>query len=332
MAAAKQRHRQRSPTPLVAQPRRKRRCVGRAPRLKTQLQDTAAAKQNPAAAPPEQKNEPVPGVAGAPQPGKEQKTGHNMRLLYAGPNRLRMEMIEKGDTDDATQVFKWISDGKFFWSYNPAKNLYTKEKAPSRLKDFLRLTYLNSGCLELVMLMGVNPFANIGDQVGSLRYAGRETVNDVETDVLVMEADLGAQTTEARLYIGAEDHLLRRMVSETTPKSQVTKRAGVGSALDELAEDAKSGPPISRPLPGPDGVIPEETVPLPAVPMRSRVSYDNTISLSPRFDSQTFTYAPPAGAYYQTVADRTRKPMTLKERLGQLTKGLKTRPKAPIRF
>lgn len=278
----------------------------------------------PSPAVPTPKPDGTPGTA-LPPP-LEQKSSHRARLLYAEPNRLRMEISEPGETEDRPQTSLWISDGKFFWSYNPAKNLYTKEKVPSRLREFGRLTYLNNGSMELMMLMGANPFANLVEQVDSLRYLGTESVRGVETDVISMESDAGTQKIEMRLYIGAEDHLLRRVVSESGPKAQAPKRGGVGSPLDDLAEEARPAP-----LPPQEGDVPQDSSPTPGPPMKSRLVYDNLISLSPRFNSQTFAYTPPDNAYSQTVPDPHRKPLTLKQRLAELVKSLKAAKNGPPR-
>jgi len=255
----------------------------------------------------------------------DRKLDKKLRLAFASPNKLRLE-VEDADENGKLHVSYWVSDGKTFWTYNPAKNLFSREKAPGKIRDFARLTHMTSGSLEILMLMGVNPFAHVEEQTEGVRYAGKENVRGVVTDVIAMTADLGATGTETRLYIGAEDHLLYRLVSETTQKALPPKHVGVGSPLDELAPPE----PSSQPIPG----NPEDLPSLPGVLMKSRVTYDNKIDLDPKFDSSAFVYQPPADALYLTnpVQD---KPMTLKQRIAELSRNARKQHKAPpkvIRF
>ncbi|HLJ54502.1 MAG TPA: DUF2092 domain-containing protein [Chthonomonadaceae bacterium] len=262
----------------------------------------------PAAAPP--RDGAVP-----PAIGSEKKLDKMLHLSYAAPNRLRLD-VEDRDDDGKIAVSTWASDGKSFWTYNPEKNLFSREKAPGRLHDFAKLPHMTSGSLEVLMLMGVNPFAGVEEQTESVRSQGRETVRGVATDVVSMRADLGGAATETRLYIGAEDHLLYRVVSETVPKVKPPRRPlAAGSPLDELAPPEA---PSSRPLPG----EPDDVPSLPGIPMKSIVTYDNTTDIQPKFDFNAFAYTPPATALYLTNPAQE-KPMTLKQRLAELSKAVR---------
>ncbi len=250
----------------------------------------------------------------------EHKLDKKLRLTFAAPNRLRLE-VEDSDENGKLRVSSWVSDGKSFWTYNAQKNLFSREKAPGKIRDFARLAHMTSGSLEILMLMGVNPFAHIEEQSEGVRYAGRETVRGVATNVVAMTADLGPTATETRLYIGAEDHLLYRLVSETKQKAHPPKRMGTGSPLDELAPPE----PSSQPLPGnEDDVVPT----LPGVLMKTSVTCDNKIDTDPKFDATAFVYQPPANALYQTNPLEL-KPMTWKQRLALLNKGIKRQKKSP---
>jgi outer membrane lipoprotein-sorting protein len=268
----------------------------------------------PESQPPARKTETESNSNAAEGPDAEQKLDRRLRLSFAAPNRLRMEIEEK-DENGKAQISQWVSDGKLFWTYSPEKNLYSKEKAPGKIQDFARLPHMSSGSLEMLMLMGINPFAQIEEQAGSVRYGGTDNVRGTAADVVIMNADAGPQITETRLYIGAEDHLLYRLVSETAQKIKPPdKRQGVGSPLDELA--APTSPP---PLP----LNPGEQAPVPGIPMKSRVTVENHMRLAPIFDGKTFAYAPPEGALFLNTPDPHRKPPTLKQRLAELAKTYK---------
>ena len=257
--------------------------------------------------------------------GAEHTLDRRLRLAFAAPNRIRLELEDAADSGKL-QVSTWVSDGKFFWTFNPEKNLFSKEKAPAKIQEFARLGHMTSGSLEVLMLMGVNPFARVEESADSVRYVGRETVLGVESDVVAMSADVGPQSTDTWLYIGVTDHLLHRLVSEMSQKPRSTPRLQVGSPLDELApSDPNHDPPaVGSDVPSAAG----------GGIMKSRLTCDNGIDLSPTFDAFTFSFKPPDGANYLTnpVGD---KPLTLKQRLAEMnrTTRRKTKPsKKLIRF
>jgi hypothetical protein len=253
----------------------------------------------------------------------EKKLDRKLRLSFAAPNRLRLEVEEPDDSGRAL-VSIWDSDGKSFWTYNPEKNLFSREKAPKRLHDFARLAHMTSGSLEVLMLMGVNPFTQIEEQTEEARYAGRETVQGKSVDVVLLSADLGLQATETRLYVGVDDRLLYRLVSETTQKPRPVTKSGVGSPLDELAPPDPGAPGAADAPP----LGPDEVQTLPGVLMKSRITCDNKIDTAPSFDPFSFAYSPPADAFYLTNPAEKGKPLTLKQRLAELAKTLrKQQPK-----
>ncbi len=251
----------------------------------------------------------------------ERKLDRKLRLAFAAPNRLRLE-VEDADESGNIQVATWASDGKSFWTYNPEKNLFSREKAPKKIQEFARLAHMTSGSLEILMLMGVNPFAHVEEQTEGVRLAGKETIRGVATDIVAMSADLGPTATETRLYIGVEDHLLYRLTSETSQKPKTARRTTVGSPLDELAPPE----PSSQPLFG----NPEDPPPLPGVLMKSRVVCDNKMDVNPKFDFNAFVYQPPAGALYLTNPIEN-KSMTMKQRIAELNKNTRRQKKSPPR-
>jgi hypothetical protein len=249
----------------------------------------------------------------------EHTLDRKIRLSFAAPNRLRLE-VEDSDDSGKLQVSRWVSDGKSFWTFNPNKNLFSREKAPAKIHDFSKLAHMTSGSLEVLMLMGVNPFEHVEQQAEAVRCVGKETALGTETEVVAMTADLGLQATETRLYIGVADHLLHRLVSETSQKALAPKQqSGVGSPLDELAPSDSGPPPIVNP-----GDVPS----LPGILMKSRITCDNKIDTEPRFDFTVFAYQPPADAFYLTNPDPHKPPMTMKQRIAELNRAAKRQHKA----
>ncbi|HZP81300.1 MAG TPA: DUF2092 domain-containing protein, partial [Chthonomonadaceae bacterium] len=146
-----------------------------------------------------------------PPPTEEKEDRRRLRLLMERPNHLLMELRQFHPATNRMMISQWVSDGKTFWTYTQERNGYTQEKAPARLRDFARMPSLNSGSLELLMLLGVNPFADLKDRVDSARYEGTASVRGVPTEVVALRVASQLETTESRLYIGKSDLLLRRV-------------------------------------------------------------------------------------------------------------------------
>ncbi len=246
-----------------------------------------------------------PNLPDAPKKPTAQKIKRSLRLWFARPNRLRLESEDADPNTDRPLISKWISDGRTFWTYQAEKNWYTREKAPARFADFQRLAHLNSGSLELLMLMGVNPFAHLEDHADSLKTEGGETVRGVPTEVVVMRSSTPYETTEARFYIGKDDFLLRRVVTETTPIVKPPYPGKVGDALDELLDDPAAPPPAA---PASPGAAPPASGPQTALAGKTRISYENILTERPLFDGQTFAYTPPADALRYGPSEEKGKP------------------------
>ncbi len=255
---------------------------------------------------------------------KEQAAaGRKMRLRYAFPNRLRIETEEPGAAGDKPVRSVWDSDGKFFWTTIPEKNWYTKEKAPARLADFRKLERLNASSLETLMLLGVNPFANLREQCDALTWEGADMARDGAVDVVALRSDSRAAETVAKLYIGQADFLLRRVVIETTPAVGPATPGKIGDALDELApEDPNPAPPLQNdgPADSPAALLdaPLPAAPAGARPTKTRITYENRITLNPIFNYDAFEFIiPPDALRFGTDAatkPKTRKPVNLMRR------------------
>lgn len=239
------------------------------------------------------------------QDSEVRKLRRSLRLMVSQPNYLKLELLEEGETPDTPNRSQWISDGKTFWTYTNVnsekrpQNTYTKEKTPSDLHGFLKLQNLNTGSLELMMLLGLNPFANLREQTDSAHYEGTETVRGIQTDVVTLKTATEYESTEARFYIGKEDFLLRRVVTETTPIAHDMSTPGmVGDEYDALVIGAPKprtaqSSDSSSPLTAGGDTAPPESAPAPL--MRSRISYDNIISPQSSISAKDFAFTIPPG-------------------------------------
>ena len=249
------------------------------------------------------KEAPPPADASTLKPVETKRLSRKLHLIFQQPNHLMLEIQESAPTFPNQPFSRWVSDGKTFWTYLPEKNYYTREKAPGKITDFPKLNHLNSGCLELLMVMGVNPFANVKEAAESVRYEGRERVKDVETEVVLMRSLEPGTVMEARFYIGKEDFLLRRVVTEKIPlpvqASAVQLKSGqIGDSLDELYADAGPAPAPVNPTPdpnSPDGQSEGPSASGMTSTVRSRFTYHN-IMTTPSFNKLTFQFTIPPGA------------------------------------
>lgn len=284
--------------------------AGRIP-LPASGQAPGSAAETPGPSLPAQDSSPL---AGALQSPKEEKLGYSVRLAYSGPNRLLLEQRQIDPQTGKPLVSRWISDGGRFWSYLEDRHLYTVDRAPRSIRDFARLQRLNSGSLELLMLMGIDPFARISDEIESIRYEGETVVNETPVETVVLQSLTPGEITEARLYIGRADSLLRRMVVETGPRPAPvpTRPRKTGDPLDELLEDPPTAPlpPAAvdvPPAPAPGSVIVPVNPDSPSAlgPAKRMFRYDNLIETNPRFSFATFRFEKPEGALlYEPLGNR----------------------------
>jgi outer membrane lipoprotein-sorting protein len=274
------------------------------PRTPDEADKTAPPAPNPDSSPS------VSEPSAKPSGPQEQKLPRVLRLFYQQPNRLRLESQETDPETNKVLTDQWVSDGKTFWTYIAKKNWYTREKTPGRIGDFQKLSNMTSGSLELLMLMGVNPFADLKSAADAVRYEGTAVVRGVTTEVISLQMSSPVEETQARFYIGKDDHLLHRLVHETTPILGPPVPGKVGDGLDELIDNAE---PVQPPVIGEDGQpIPQEVTTAPAVSPanRTRVTYDNILRRSSALPVDTFLFTIPSNALlYGTPGDlKPRKP------------------------
>jgi hypothetical protein len=249
--------------------------------------ETPERPHNTPAPPPESNDERslfAPGKPGV----EETRLDRTLLLRFSRPNRLFLELNEGKSTPSTS--YQWVSDGKFFYSYIPDKNWYTREKSPGRLSDFRRLTHLNSNSLEVQMLIGNNPFGDLRGQADSVRYEGPALVREIETEVVVLRNQGRFEDTVVRLYIGKEDFMLRRVITETIPVVGPSQPGKVGDALDALIDSATPPQPVQ------EGEEEPSAAPAAPLAMITRLTYDNLLDVKPNFDFRTFVFQIPNGA------------------------------------
>ena len=248
----------------------------------------------------------LPPSDGTPLPPKKprlKKTGRTLSLTYASPNLLRVEMEQPDSSEGGTTKHVWVGDGKILWSEDPEQKYYLREKSPRNLSDFTRLSSFNLTTLEFLMLAGVNPFESVKQDSDEVRALGSSIVRGRETEVVLLKSHDGTSDTEVRLYIGKADHLLHRVVMDTLPVYTPQGIGKVGDALDELV-DQLDAPLIQAPVQNSDEdgdlpVLEQLDLPPPPVmgvlPMKTRIVYDNKISVRANFPEKQFQYKPPEG-------------------------------------
>ncbi len=232
-----------------------------------------------------------------------EKTGRTLFLVYSPPNRLRLEMEEPGDSDTPGGVRKrlWVGDGKLFWSDEPSNRTYMKEASPKTLHEFPTLSSLNLTTLELLLLAGANPFAKLREETDSVRLLGSAWIRGVNTDIVDLKTHEYNADNEVRLYIGKTDRLLRRVVMDSTPIPAPLAVGKVGDPLDELVDKLDAPLPQNAPLGEQSGSFPPSPQ-FPSslsaagtLPMKTRLVYDNQISVREAFPERLFQYSPPEG-------------------------------------
>lgn len=245
----------------------------------------------------------------------------HLHLAFRQSNRLLMETEQTDAATGKSFDLRWVSDGQYFWSYTGDKKVYTREKAPGSIHDFARLKYLNSGTLELIMLIGPNPFADLLQSVEGAHRVGEADVRGIPTEVVSLQLEDPLEQSELRLYIGKADSLLHRMEIESIPIKLHEGPIKVGSKLDALLDAGKPVPLQQDDIPSIPGVPdpPAPEPPKPRKPVGSFLRFENDLTLAPAFPSGTFAFIPPKGSLMLGEQGPVKR-MTMKQRIAMLAK------------
>jgi outer membrane lipoprotein-sorting protein len=229
---------------------------------------------------------------------KQRKQYREIRVLYARPNLLNIT-DKAPDDPDPSHTSMWVSDGQFFNAYVPNSHgtsdlLYTKEKAPGSLRQFPNLKYLSSSSIELVLMMGVNPFANLNAATVTLSVDPPRVIRGVEADCVVMSSIAHREITTLKLYVGRADHMLYRMETDVAPVDRQNNNR-IGDGIDE--QDPTYSPDGNGPPIGSDPEHPLElndistTVTQKAVNIHTQ--YDNFYTPVTHVETEAFRFSPP---------------------------------------
>lgn len=199
------------------------------------------------------------------------------RLITQKPNRLFLEIIQQSADRPAPLLSRFVCDGKTFYAYQEKNGWFTKEKAPKDFKDFDFLAL----SVEMAALTGNDPVKGLTRQARSVRLVDSVSIDGDMADVVVFDTSRADQSGELKLFIGREDHLLRRFAMETRPIVR---------------------PPAKTDAPPLD---PGETIAPPPSPMS--FSYDVHVMRGKEQTKDAFTWVAPTGSFayqqFPTVLD-----------------------------
>jgi len=137
-------------------------------------------------------------------------------LVIQRPNRLFLELVHKTPDWPTPQVARFVCDGKSYYAYQQKNGWFTKDSAPKDLKEFDYLAL----SVEMAALTGNDPAKSLLARARSARLEGPETIDGETADVVVLDTGSASESSETRLYISRDDHLLRRfsVVSRLIPR------------------------------------------------------------------------------------------------------------------
>jgi hypothetical protein len=250
-----------------------------------------------------------------------------IHMAFRQANQLLIETEQVNPQTNKRFDVRWVSDGRDFWSYSGDKKIYTREKAPGNIHDFSRLQYLDGGTLELMLLIGPNPFADLAQSVDGVHRIGEAEVRGVATEVVSILMEDPIEQSELRFYIGKEDSLLYRMEVESVPVLRHEGPIKVGSKLDALLEANERKPPPEQLPPDqvPEGAPAGATAApaAPSKPVGSFTRFDNDLTLNSTFPPGTFAFKPPKDGLMLGGQPVTVKRLTPRQRLVQMAKEIR---------
>jgi hypothetical protein len=244
----------------------------------------------------------------------------HLHMAFRQSNQLLMETEQADPTTGKSFDLRWVCDGRYFWSYAGDKKVYTREKAPGNIHDFARLQYLGGGTLELIMLIGPNPFADLLQSVEGAHLIGESSVRGIPTEVVSLQMEDPLEQSELRLYIGKSDGLLHRMEIESIPVKLHDGPIKVGSKLDALLEAGKPVPLQDENSSDPDA--PKQEPVKPHKPVGSFLRFENDLTMTSGFPSGTFAFTPPQGSLMLGEQGAVKR-LTAKQRIAMLVKNAK---------
>ena len=258
----------------------------------------AAARENAAPPEPEKSAVVITDLAATGDDIKQRKQYREVHLLYARPNLVSITDRAPDDSDQ-THWSQWVCDGKFFNAFVPNSHgtsdlLYTREKAPGSLRQFPNLKYLSSSSIEIVLMMGVNPFSNLNPATVTLSVDPSRVIRGVDTDCVVMSSIAHREITTLKLYIGKPDRMLYRMETDISPVDRPNNNR-IGDGIDE--QDPTYSADANETTAGSDPEHPLELDDISTTVRQKSVSihtqYDNFYTPVTHVETEAFKFNPP---------------------------------------
>ena len=124
-------------------------------------------------------------------------------VMLERPNKLRVNTLGDGPRSD------FIYDGKTVMAYTPGADLVAVAEAPDTIDATLKAAYDFAAIyFPFTDVIVSDPWQGIADQLRLAFVMGQsEVVGNTRTDIVVIAND----TTQAQIWIGAEDRLPRRI-------------------------------------------------------------------------------------------------------------------------
>jgi hypothetical protein len=245
--------------------------------------------------------------------GSRNTMPRTLQLYFARPNRFRIELNEESAETGKPVAYQWVCDGKDFFTTIPDRNLYTREKAPSRFVEFSKVDRMNLSSWDVLLLMGISPFENLEEMMDTVQYIGTEVIRKQTVDAIRLHWASPQREVEYRFYIGKEDGLLKRVIQEELPLTGPAEPGKVGDALDELADLPQTVPdtPLNTLPPDEREVSLQPTADRKAPKaFKTRIIFDYIPIKLTVTDPDPFQFTPPKDAW---VMGNT-KPKRLKSR------------------
>jgi len=218
------------------------------------------------------------------------------RLVAQRPNKILLEVLRKTPGRPQPVVTRVLCDGKELFTYQEAQGWYTREEAPKNFAGFRGF----ASSLEMAMLIGIDPFVDLLQQARALRLGEPVLVDAVMTDVALIDIGDEDRTGEARLYVGQQDHLLRRFVFE----SKVIPKPEPPQPMESMTPPDPDAPPAG---------------PLP--PRVIAFQYDNRVFANKEIVKSVFTWSTPPGALLYQDTNSLLAPQPQKGRASVFTQG-----------
>lgn len=196
------------------------------------------------------------------------------RLVIERPNHLLFEMRQIAVGQSEPALTRFVCDGRNLYVYKQQLGAYTKAKAPKDLQGFQSISI----SMEMALMTGLDPVGQMLKQARSVRLEEPTLIDGATCSTVALDTGTAARSGETRIYIGEQDHLLRRFSFE----SRILVPDPPQRQPDDLTDP-----------------------PTPAKPIPARYGYENHVTANRPVAKTNFTWVAPAGALiYDPKSDK----------------------------